>query len=307
MAKYLLILFALALAAPAFADEVGIIATVNNDIITTHELSQRIELLIGANGLPRADETRKDIAPQVLHSMIDDKLRLEAADASSIKVTDEDIRKAMANIAGSNNMSVDQFTDMLASQGVDKDTLQDQLRAEIAWHKYVEQRIVPNVDVPPSEIDRMEAQLKSDANQQQYLVAEIFLPVDAPVDDQKVRDFGADLIKQMSQGAKFSALAHGFSQSASASRSGDLGWQTLSQMPPELARIVHVMRPGQVSKPMRTLRGYYILYLRDARTLDPKDIPTREKLQDAAFNQQLDLLQRRDLRDLRNKAFIEIK
>jgi len=307
MAKRFLFLFALLFAASAHADEVGIIATVNNDIITTHELSQRMEMLISANGLQHTDEVRKDIAPQILHSLIDDKLRLQAAESSSIKVTDEDIRRGIAAIAGQNNISVDQFTDMLASQGVDKSTLEDQLRAEIAWQKYTEQRLVPQVDVQASEIDRMENQLKSNANQTEYLVAEIFLPVDAPADEAKTKEFGDSLLRQIAGGTKFSALAHSFSASASASRNGDLSWQTITQMPPEIARIIKVMRAGQVSKPMRTLRGYYILYLRDTRMLDAKAMPDRAKLQEAAFNQQVDLLQRRELRDLRNKAFVEVK
>ena len=78
-------------------------------------------------------------------------------------------------------------------------------------------------------------------------------------------------------------------------------------MPPEIGRIIKVMKPGQVSKPMQTLRGYYILYLRDTRTLDAASIPGREKLQQVAMQQQIDLLQRRELRDLKNKAFIEVK
>jgi len=307
MAKRFLILITLLLATTAHATEVGIIATVNNDIVTSHELAQRIELIMGANGMPRTDEVRHEIAGEVLRGLIDDKLRLEAADANSIKVKDEDIRKAMASVAGQNNMSVEQFTNMLAAQGVEKDTLEDQLRAEIDWHKYVEQKILPNVDVPSSEIDRLEAQLKDSANRTSYLVAEIFLPVDSPADDEKAKTFGDNLIRQMAAGAKFSALAHGFSASASASRNGDLGWQTFEQMPPEIARIIKVMHPGQVSKPMRTLRGYYILYLRDTRILTADTIPTRDQLREAASDQQLDLLQRRELRDLRNKAFIEVK
>jgi len=307
MAKRLLLLFVLLLsAATARAEEVSIIATVNNDIITSHELAQRIDIIITANGIPPTDDMRREIAPEVLRSLIDDKLRLQAADASGIKITDEELRHAIASVAGQNNVSAEQFTDMLAHQGIEKATLELQLRAELAWQKYTEQKLMPNVDVSDNEVARLEAQLKSNASQTGYLVAEIFLPVDAPADEQKVKDFGDGLIRQLAGGAKFPTLAHSFSASASASRNGDLGWQTLEQMPPEIARIIKVMRAGQVSKPIRTLRGYYILYLRETRTLDAKSLPDRAQLHDTAARQQLDLLQRREMRDLRNKAFVEI-
>ena len=307
MAKKFLLLCLLLFAAAARADEVGVVAVVNNDIITTYDLVQRVELIINANGMPRTDEVRHDIAAEVLRGLIDDKLRLQAATIAGIKISDEEVRRAIATIAGQNNISVDQFTDHLAQQDVAKATLEFQVRAELAWQKFVAQRLLPDVDVPPSEVDRLEAQIKDSANRTSYLVAEIFLPVETPADDDKAKNFGNDLIKQLSSGAKFSTLAHSFSASASAGRNGDLGWQTLEQMPPEVARIIQVMRPGQVSKPMRTLRGYDILYLRDTRVLTGDAIPNREKLHEVAADQQLDLLQRRALRDLRNKAFIEVK
>jgi peptidyl-prolyl cis-trans isomerase SurA len=307
MANRLLLLLILLLPVAARAESVGIVATVNSDIITSHELQQRVEIIIAANSMPHTDEVRHDITPEVLRGLIDDKLRLQAANLDGIKVTDEDIRKGISTIAGQNNMSVDKFLDELSAQGIEKATLEDQIRAQISWQKYVEQKIVPNADVPPSEVDRLQTQMKNASDGVGYSVAEIYLPVEDPSEADKVKAFGDDLIKQLANGANFASVARSFSASASASRGGDLGWQTLEQMPPEIARIIKVMKPGQVSKPMQTLRGYYILYLRDTRTLDASSIPDREKLHDVALQQQIDLLQRRELRDLRNKAFIEVK
>ena len=119
----------------AQAAEVGIVATVNNDIVTTHELEQRMEIAMSANNIPRIDEARKQIAPEVLRGLIDDKLRVQAATAAGLKINDEEIRRGLATIAGNNNMSVEQFTDMLRSQGIEQTALEDQVRAELAWNK----------------------------------------------------------------------------------------------------------------------------------------------------------------------------
>jgi peptidyl-prolyl cis-trans isomerase SurA len=308
MARHIALLFLLCLlAAPVRADGVGIVATINNDIITTHELGQRTALIMQANNLPPTDETRRNIAPEVLRGMIDDKLRVQGAANNGIKVSDEEIRRGLATLAGQNNMSVDDFMATLASGGIDRSTMEEQIRSEVAWDKYVQQRLIPRLNISEGEIDRLETQVRSTANQTSYLLAEIFLPVEKPEDEAKAKSFGDNLIKQIGEGTRFSALARSFSASASAARSGDLGWQTLAQMPPEIARIVKVMRAGQVSKPMRTLRGYYILYVRETRTLGSQSIPGRDQLREAATRQQLDLLQRRELRDLRSKAFIEVK
>lgn len=308
MAKqFILFLSVLFFISVAQAAEVGIIATVNNDIITSHELEQRMRIAMSANNIPPSEEAMKQIAPEVLRLLIDDKLRLQAANDAGIKISDEEIRRGLATIAGNNNMSVDQFEGMLAAQGIDKSALEDQTRAELAWNKYTEARIVPRLNLNDDEVNRLESQVKNNANQMGYLVAEIFLPVDKPEDDAKTKAFGDELIQKMATGTKFSSLARSFSGSASASRSGDLGWQTLEQMPPEIGRIISVMRAGQVSKPMRTERGYYILFLRETRQMATDNMPNRDQIREAAARQQIDLLQRRELRDLKSKAFIEVK
>lgn len=308
MAKqFILFLCVLFFVSVAHATEVGIVATVNNDIITSHELEQRMRIAMSANNIPPSEDVMKQIAPEVLRSLIDDKLRIQAANDAGIKTTDEEIRRGIATIAGNNNMSVDQFEGMLAEQGIDKSALEDQTRAELAWNKYTEARIVPRLNLNDEEVERLESQVKNNANQMGYLVAEIFLPVEKPEEDAKTKAFGDDLIQKMATGTKFSSLARSFSASASASRSGDLGWQTLEQMPPEIARIISVMRAGQVSKPMRTERGYYILFLRETRQMTSDKMPDRDQIREAAARQQIDLLQRRELRDLKSKAFIEVK
>ncbi|HRJ13254.1 MAG TPA: peptidylprolyl isomerase, partial [Alphaproteobacteria bacterium] len=272
----------------ANAAQVGIIATVNNDIVTTHELQQRMEMIMSGNNIPRTEEAMRSIAPEILRGIIDDKLRIQAAESIGIKLTDEEIRRATATVAGNNNMSVEQFTGMLQQQGIEEASLREQIRAELMWQKYTESRIVPKLNILEGEIDRLQNQLNSNANQMGYLVAEIFLPVDQAEDDAKTKAFGDELIKKLAAGTKFSALARSFSGSASASRSGDLGWQSLEQMPDEISRIVKVMRAGQVSKPMRTLRGYHILFLRETRTMTPDNIPSRDEIREASARQQVD-------------------
>lgn len=308
MAKKLsFLVLLLVLSVAAHAAEVGIVATVNNDIVTTHELGQRIEMVMSANNIPRIDEARRQIAPEILRGIIDDKLRTQAATAAGLKVSDEEVRRGVATVAGNNNMSVDQFLDGLRQQGVEPSTLEDQIRAELYWNKYTESRIVPQLNIVESEIDRMENQVKGKANDMSYLVAEIFLPVEKAEDELKAKAFGDELIRKLATGTRFSSLARSFSAAPSASRSGDLSWQTMDQMQPDMARIIKVMRAGQVSKPMRTERGYHILFLRETRVMTGENTPSRDQIREAAAQQQIDLLQRRELRDLRNKAFIEVK
>jgi peptidyl-prolyl cis-trans isomerase SurA len=61
-------------------------------------------------------------------------------------------------------------------------------------------------------------------------------------------------------------MARQFSQSASAQQGGDLGWVPEGQLDPELDRALEHMQPGELSPPLRTGGGYYLLLLRDRRS-----------------------------------------
>src|SRR4029077_18082839 len=94
--------------------------------------------------------------------------------------------------------------------------------------------------------------VKEHAGEAQSHIAEIFLALDKPEQDQEVRGLAEKLIEQMKQGARFSAVAQQFSQSATAAVGGDMGWLRPDQLPPELAAAVGPLKPGELSAPVRT-------------------------------------------------------
>ena len=102
-------------------------------------------------------------------------------------------------------------------------------------------------------------------NEPQSRVAEIFLAVDNPQQEAEVRNLAVRLSEQMHQGARFSAVAQQFSQSATAAVGGDIGWIRPEQLSPELGKAVAQMRPGELSPPIRTGAGYYLLLVLDRR------------------------------------------
>jgi peptidyl-prolyl cis-trans isomerase SurA len=70
----------------------------------------------------------------------------------------------------------------------------------------------------------------------------------------------------MRQGARFSAVAQQFSQSAAAAVGGDIGWVRPDQLSPELGKAVAQLKPGELSAPIRAGGGYYLVLVVDRRT-----------------------------------------
>jgi peptidyl-prolyl cis-trans isomerase SurA len=292
---------------PARSTE-GIAAVVNDDIISMSDLTARLQLALVSSGLPNTQETRQRLTPQVLRSLVDERLQLQEATRANVSVTDKEINEAFGKVAEQNRMQRDQLEKMLASQGVPRSTLESQIRSTIAWGKLVQRRLRPSIEIGQEEVDQVIQRIQANAGKPEYLAAEIFLAVDAPEREDDVRRLADRLYEQIGQGANFTAVARQFSQSAGAAAGGDLGWVQQAQLPEELDSTLRQLRPGQASRPIRSITGYHILMLRDERAVAAANsLPPREQIMNSLGQERLDMLQRRLLRDLRRSAFVDLR
>jgi peptidyl-prolyl cis-trans isomerase SurA len=131
------------------------------------------------------------------------------------------------------------------------------------------------VHISPQEVNEELARIKRDVDKPRFHVAEIFEAVDTPEADAKVLKDMTDLSSQIQLGAPFSSVARQFSQNPTAAQGGDLGWVQEGQLPAELDAALKTMHPGDVSPPIRSSGGYYILYYRE------REEPAGTKLPDA--------------------------
>jgi peptidyl-prolyl cis-trans isomerase SurA len=248
------------------APDMRIAAVVNDEVISLFDLISRMKMVELSSNLPDTAETRQRIAGQVLRALVDEKLQLQEAKHQNIVATDDELNTALSAIEKQNSMQSGQLNEFLKSRGIDRGSLLNQLTASIVWAKLVRRMAAQDTEISDDEVDDAIKHLKEHANDPQSRIAEIFLPVDNPNQDQEVRALAQKLIDQMKQGARFSAVAQQFSQSATAAVGGDMGWLRPDQLPPELASSITPLKPGELSPPVRTNSGYYLLLLLDRRT-----------------------------------------
>ncbi len=247
------------------AGDMRIAAVVNDDVISLYDVGARMRMLMISSNLPDTAETRQRIGGQVLRALIDEKLQLQEAKRQNIIANDEEIAKALGQIEKQNNMKAGQLDDFLKQRGVDRDSLVTQVSASIVWAKLVRRLAQQTTEVSDEEVDETLKRLREHANEPQSRVAEIFLAVDNPSQEEEVRRLAERLTEQMRHGARFSAVAQQFSQSATAAVGGDIGWVRPDQLPPDLAKVVGNMRPGELSSPVRTGAGYYLMLVVERR------------------------------------------
>ncbi len=250
-------------AAPPVRDVQSIAAVVNHEVISVFDLLERMKLVILSSDLKDTPETRQKLLPLVLRSLIDERLELQEAARLDIRVSDEEINKALAQIERDNKIQTGQIEEFFAKAGVDTGTLVAQVRASIAWGKVIRRRIRPTIDIGDDDIDEAFARVEANLGKPHNLLAEIFVAVDSPEKEIEVFGVAQRLVREIREGANFPALARQFSESATASSGGDLGWVAEGELGTELDAALKPLKPPALTEPIHTPGGYYIILLRD--------------------------------------------
>ena len=241
----------------------GVAAVVNDAIITEYDLRQRILLFVSTSGQQATPEAIAKLRPQILAQLETEQLQIQEARRKNITVSPTDVDKSIERIVGDNHMTKEQLADLLGKGGVQMSTLRAQIAVQIAWQKAVQDEFQDRINITPQDIDAEMARLNEGANKTHYLVSSIFLGVENPDVDAKVQKDAEDIHAQLAAGANFGTVARQFSQSPTAAAGGDLGWVYQGQLPSELDETLQKMEVGQVSDPVRSAGGYYIMGLRD--------------------------------------------
>ena len=294
--------------APALA-QLGtqrIAAVVNDDIITTQDLNDRLSLAIATSGLPNDVQTRQRLAPQVLRGFVDEKLQVQESSRLGMAVTEAEVDQAMDTIAQRNKTNRADLTRYLLQNGLSPRTLRDQLRAQVAWIKIVNREIRPRIVVTQEQIDIAAKRGGAASNDPALLLSELVLPVYDRAQEASVLDDAAGLVATLRGGADFGALARQVSTGASADNGGDLGWVRAAEITPELRVQIQALKVGEISDPIVSPAGVHIFQLRDQRSatavpLDPQQI--RQTIE----QEQLERQASRYLRGLRRDAFVDVR
>ncbi len=249
----------------------SVAAIVNDEIISTYDLGQRMRLLIATSGVQPTEQTLPQFQREALVSLVDERLqfqelrRVEREQKIDIVASDEEVDQEIAEMAQQNNMSREQFMSFLQSRGIGPDTLRQQIRAQTSWARWIRGRYGSRLRVGDDQITAAQARMTAAAAKPQYQISEVLIDANRVGGMQQAMQGAQQLVTQMQQGAPFPAVARQFSALPTAAAGGDAGWIGQGEMPPEVEQVLDQMRPGQLSQPIPVRDGVYIVYLRDKR------------------------------------------
>ena len=239
---------------------IGLAAVVNDQPISVVDLLDRLKLVATTSNIQLTDQRRREMIPQILRQLVDETLQMQEAKRLGYTVSDEDMNRAIAAVEQNSGMPPGGLERYLKLNNIPLETLKEQLRPQIAWQKVL-RSMRRNIEISESEIDDVLARIKRNQDKPRNNVQEIFLPVDNPQEANKVLDNARKIIGALRNGASFEGLARQFSANASAANGGNLGWMSAGEMSSTLEDAINKMQPGQISAPIQTVRGFYILKL----------------------------------------------
>lgn len=248
-----------------------IVAVVDQVVITEKELTEKISVVsaqLQKKGieLPPQDVLQK----QILERLINDRLQLQFAQQTGLRVDDNQLDKTMERIAEQNNMDVTQFRETLENEGISYRNFREDIRNEILLARLREREVDNRINVTEAEIDNflITQSSRQDESQDEYEVSHILIQAPeegSPEELQKLRAKAEQALKQLQAGTAFSEVSASLSDAPNALEGGSLGWKTNTQLPALFLDALKAMQPGDISPILRSPNGFHILKLTNRR------------------------------------------
>jgi len=246
-----------------------IVAVVGNEVVTYVELRTRLaaalkQLQKQGTPLPSQDV----LEGQMLERLIMERVQLQYARDSGMRVDDAQLEQAIGRIAAGNKMTLAQFRAALEKDGIEYAQFREEIRNEIVTVRLREREVDNRLVISDGEIDNFLANQAATGSGEEYQLAHILLraPESAsPEQLQKLRLRGEQALKQAEAGENFAQLTASFSDAPDALKGGDLGWRALDRLPSLYAEAASRLQPGQISPLLRSSAGFHIVKLIDKR------------------------------------------
>jgi peptidyl-prolyl cis-trans isomerase SurA len=248
----------------------SIAAVVDNDVVMTSELEERTEAIYrrireSGNDAP----SREALKEQVLERLILERIQLNMADRAGVRIGDDELNQALANIAERQGMTLDQFIAQVGQEGLSLHQIKEQIRNEMLISRVQQAQVNRRIRVSEQEVDNfLESEEGRTITSPEVHLGHILLPLSSGASKERVAEVRAradDLIAQLQAGANFDNLAITHSAGQQALQGGDLGWRKTNQLPDVFIEPVRALEPDAISAPIRSDAGFHILKLHERR------------------------------------------
>ena len=247
-----------------------IVAVVDDDVVLASELISRIatvrEQIVAQNARLPPEQV---LYSQMLERLIMESLQIQMGARAGVRIDDATLTQSLAAIAQQNGMTLEEFQDVLAADGINYREFRDDVRREMTIQRVQRARVNNRVHITEEEIQAfLDSPVGRDVLSDEFRVGHILLLVSdnvAPADVAAAEAEAEEIRRELVAGADFRQMAITRSAGSRALEGGDLGWRKAGALPSLFADVVIELEPGETPPPMRSGRGFHIIQLLERR------------------------------------------
>ena len=240
--------------------ELTIVAKVNNEIITNIDLENRLKMALDLSKLPDEKEIKERLKPRVLDGLINEILKIQEANRLGIFVSNKEVTSQINRLETRLRIKKNSLLENYTKKGIPEITILNQIRSQLLWEKLIYNIIIKNISISDKQITETFDLLIKKSGEIEYNLSEIFISLDNIEAEQRINSIYSKINSK-----NFLLLAEQFSDSVISDRNTVNNWTRESLLNAEVKNSVSKLGIGQISAPVKTSSGYYIILLNDKR------------------------------------------
>ena len=243
-----------------------VVAIVDEDVVLESEVQRRLATIYAQIQKSGTQPPPQEIVvQQVLERLISERLQLNMGYSAGIRITDAELNDAMARIASSNQLTMEQYAEQVHATGSTLSNVREEIRNDMILMRVQQGQVMRRIRISSQELDNF---LNSEEGRfmtsPDVNVGHILLPVPSGKNNDEVNAIlqrAQGLLDEANNGTDFRQLAIANSSDQTALQGGDLGWRKMAQLPGVFIEAVEKLEIDQISEPIRSDAGYHLIKL----------------------------------------------
>jgi len=212
---------------------------------------------------------RGEIERQVLERLIIERVQLQYARESGVRVDDLELDRTVSRVAEGNKLSLTEFRKTLERDAINFDGFREELRNEILMNRLRDREVTAKITVSEGEIENLvleQGERKDIATE--YNIAHILVRVPEQATPEQLearRARAEEAVKRLKDGAEFAQVAATYSDAPDSLQGGVIGWRSQQRLPELYVEALTALKPGDISGVFRSPAGFHLLKLLELR------------------------------------------
>lgn len=286
-------------------------AVVNKDIITTHQLDQRLQQQLAKKERQPSPVQLGALRQELLSRMIEETLVQQRIKALNLTVSEEEVETALLDVQKKNKMTREELENAVMVQGLDFEEYRDNLGKQILRYKLIGEEVRSQVDVPEREVvEYYRAHLDDYRLAPEVQLSAITFPVSEKASEQErkqIRKVADEALARLQQNEDLAVVADSYNKTYGAT-GGSLGRFDYDELTPEFSAAINDVETGGFSVPVETKAAVHLLKVDDRLSGGLRQFDTvKYDIHQMILDQKTDARIKEWTKALKNKAFIDIR